>query len=332
VIDSVATAPDNYAVLVDVDGNPVVFVNETGVTWDLLSRVVEYSIGSNSPAYDNRVSRRLSGQFTKTIQQAGRILLPAKPTYLIRDVYITDDTDPDLSVTGRITFLTRVNTTPAKPQVNPGDPLDPALLQYQVTCHNPEESQSGYQVMELVVGCTGEEDRFDGKTLHVVYDSLVDYDTIWSYMTGADHRLTCATNIPRGLHPVYLSMSIGYSLAKNAIASLDESAAKQSLAAYINTFSSTESFDVTDVVAHLRSTYDVIGRIEPITIYYKLYAPDGRVIYYKTTDQLVIDTSKYDTTYSGDPNNTLDEPISQGVSDDVVRYLTTEDMITFTAV
>lgn len=337
-IGAVATAPDNWAELVDVDGNPAVFADETGLAWELCTRVVEYSIGTNSPDYDNLVSRRLSGRFTKSVQRHGRVLLPAMPIYRITDVYIEDNTDPDLSVNGRITFPNRVNLGEGKleePRPNPGDPLDPALLQYRVFGRNPAESFSGWQVVELQVNWdtpAGQETRFDGKTLHVVFDTLSGYDSIWEFMVNTNRRLTCASVIPKGMHPVYVSMNIRYKLAKTATDTLDTDDATSALVEFINDFDTREDLDVSDVMAFLRENYDAIGYIEPITAYYELLSPDGRVIHYKTTDQIIIDPDKQDPAYSGYDYNRMDNPAEFGVSDNTVRYLTALDLITFEAI
>lgn len=331
-IVSVGVTPSNYAVLEDYHGTAAVFNDETGLAWQLLDRVVIYSIGDNSPAFDNRVPVRMAGMFTKTVQRSGRIMLPAKPTYLIREVYIVDSTEAELSVNGRVTFLNRTNKDyPLEPKENPGDPLDPALLQYRVYCHNPEEAHSGWQVMEVQVGWLGEESRFDGKTLHVVYDSLVGYESVWEFMTSNDRRLACASVIPRGFHPVYVQAHIRYKLSKLATTGLDETEAAEALAEHINNFDTREDLDASDLVSFLRMTYDVLGYVEPLEVYYRLIAPDGREIFYVSTDQLLIDLSKYDPAYSGEDENRLDEPISVGVSENVVRFLTTPEMITFEA-
>ncbi len=337
-ISSVAPAPNNWVELVDVNGVPAVFVDETGLMWDLCTRVVAYSIGNNPPTYNNYVSMRLSGRFTKSIQRYGRVLLPAKPIYRITDVYIDGSTDPDLSVGGRITFSNRVNLaegTLEEPRVKPGDPLDPALLQYRLFGRNPEASFSGWQVMELQVNWddpVGQETRFDGETLHVVYDTLSGYDSIWEYMVSTAHRLTCASIIPKGMHPVYIRTHVRYKLAKTATDTLDEAAATSALVAFINGFDTREDLDVSDLSSFLREQYNVLGYVEPLTAYYELLSPDGRVIYYKTTDQIIIDPSKQDPAYAGLDYNRMDDPVEFGVSNNTVRYLTADDLITFEAI
>ena len=336
LIAAVAAIPDNYAVLVDADGLPVTLADETGLDWDLLDRIVEYSIGDNSPTFDNKVSRRLSGRFTKSVQHYGRVLLPFRPIYQIRDVYIEDATDPELSVGGRITFPLRVNDDVLlQPKQNPGDPVyDPAYLKYRVWAHNPTETGSGWQVLEVQVNWddpAGEENRFDGKQLHVVYDTLTGFDTVWAFMLASDRRITCGSVIPRGLHPVYMSMNIRYKIAKTATDTLDETEAAAALAAHINNFDTKLDFDVSDVAAFLRTTYDSIGYIEPVTINYELLSPDGRVIYYQTTDTVEVIPSKYHPSHLGSAEDHLDDPLVYGVSDDTLRYLTVPDLITFEA-
>jgi len=342
IVSSVASPPDNYAMLLSTDPaipDPITFNAETGINWELLTTVVEYSAGIVGPAYAEKVARRVGGAFTKIEQRSGVVVLPPEPIYRIREVYIEDSTDPELSVSGRITFLTRANTdTPAEPKDYPADPLDPDRLQYRVLCRNPEEAFSGWQLLELLVSWPEDETKFDGKTLHVVYDTLTGYNSTWEFMLQTDQRLACASVIPKGLHPVYLSMNIRYATAKMAIESLDTAAAAQALAAYINDFDVQEDFDISDVAAFLRTTYGVIGYIAPIVINYDLIAPDGRVIHYQTKDtgsnpgKIVIDADHYHPDYLMNDYDKLDDPLVEGVSSNTLRFLASSDMITFEAI
>jgi len=207
-----------------------------------------------------------------------------------------------------------------------------------VLCRNPEEAFSGWQLLELLVSWPEDETKFDGKTLHVVYDTLTGYDSTWEFMLQTDQRLACASVIPKGLHPVYLSMNIRYATAKMAIESLDTAAAAQALAAYINDFDVQEDFDISDVAAFLRTTYGVIGYIAPIVINYDLIAPDGRVIHYQTKDtgsnpgKIVIDADHYHPDYLMNDYDKLDDPLVEGVSSNTLRFLASSDMITFEAI
>jgi hypothetical protein len=331
-INSVNTT-SNYATVQKGTGLPPVFTNQTNLSWQLLTDVADYSIGRISA--DDVVPRSYSGRFTKDIQHAGFVLLPALPIYRIADVYITS-TDPDLSVDGRITFSRRLNSdyVPAPTNLLPPPTYVPAQLGYRVWSRNPTETHTGWQVLELQVGwsdLTGPVDmsRFDGETLHVVYDTLTGFESIWEFVTGTNRRLTCANTLPRGLNPVYVSMNIQYGLAATAMTPLDTAAAATGLAEYITRYETLLTLDTSDVVSYLRKNYDVIGAIAPLTIDYDLYAPDGRVIHYRTVDKVRIDASKYHPLYLGNPENRLDDPLLYGVSDRTLRLVSVPDLITF---
>lgn len=330
------------AVLRTALGTLANFSDETGLDWDLLTRVVEYSIGDNAPSYNNKVTRRYSGQFTKTIQNDGRILLPAEPIYRITDVSFAGSAHPYTPDSQRVYFTIRSNEEPTyktAAAISSGS----EELEFQVICRNPPEAFSGWQVMELDVGwptnLAGDpeetKDYFNGESLRVTYDTLTGYDSVWVYMLSGDQRILCGSVIPKGLHPVYVHMNIRYSIAKTATEGLDTAEAAESLANYINNFDTREDMDTSDMVTHLRTTFDVIGYIEPVTVYYDLLAPDGRVIYYKTTDLITVDSAK-----TIDPNTDVypletethllfDTPLSLGVSDNTLRYLTVAGLITF---
>lgn len=331
----IADVVSGDAKLVTAVGTLASFTDATALEWDLLTRVVEYSIGDNPPSYNNKISRRFSGEFTKTIQDDGKILLPAEPIYRISDVSFSDSTSPYAS-SDRVIFPVRSNQEPSYKTTSQLDELE-----YQVTCPNPEEAFSGWQIMQLDVGWPDgsnqneQKDYFNGNTLRVTYDTLTNYDAVWSYMLNGDQRILCGSVIPKGLHPVYIKMNIKYSLAKTATETLNTSDAAQTLAQFINEFDVHEDMDTSDIVTHLRENFDVIGYVAPLTVYYDLLAPDGRVIHYKTTDQIVVDSSKIidpSTDTSPLENQTwllLDDPLSLGVSDNTLRYLTVESLITF---
>lgn len=318
-------APLGYAVVVGFPNN---FNAETGVTFGLESRVVEYTVGDNSPTFNNKLSTggnpKLSGMFTKSIQNNGRILLPAWPVYRISEVSLPGTgLDPSwLDSDGRMRFTQRVNRTP----VWPGTPI-PGNFEYQVICNNPAEGSSGWQVLELViVGSTGAS-YFNDKTLTVKFDTLSGYDSVWNMMVSQDRRIICGSVIPKGMHPVYLSMEVKYRLSKLAVSDIDSAAVAQALSEHINSFDTREDIDVSDIMGFLRTNYVDIGFIEPVTIQYTLLAPDGRSIPYETTDVVSIDPDKQTGVLDED---LLPDPIGIGVSDNTVRYLTIPALITLT--
>ena len=327
-----------YAELVTPVGSHANFTtSESGLDWNLVTRVVEYSIGDNPTSYNNKVPRSFSGQFTKTVQADGKILLPFEPVYRVTDVSFYSPGHPYCGTTdGRVYFNVRANEEPEYKNTTEYE-----ILQYQVTCPNFEAAFSGWQRMELDIGWPDgagtyeSKDYFNDESLRVTYDALTGYDAVWAYMISGDQRILCGSVIPKGLHPVYLHMNIKYRIAKTATDNLDTTEAAESLKTYINSFDTREDMDTSDIVAHLRENFDSIGYIEPPTLYYDLLAPDGRVIYYMTTDQVTIDSSKIiDPTTDEPPSPAdthllLDNPLSLGVSDNTVRYLTATDLITF---
>ena len=337
IIFSVDTV-NNYATLTMGAGET--FVDETGADWELLTRIVDYSIGKNPPSYNNKVTRRISGQFTKTVQHDGRILLPGEPIYRVTDVSFASAASI-YAVNGRVTFPVRSNLEPA--YILPANPED---LEYELLCENPEQAPSGWQLMEVDIGwptnLPGDpeelKDYFNGETLRVTYDTLTGYDEVWAYMLSGDQRIECGSVIPKGLHPVYLHFVINYSRAKTATEALDTVEAKAGLAAYINSFDTREDLDSSDIMTYLRTNFEVIGYIEPLVLYYDLLAPDGRVIYFKSEDKVSIDQTKIIDPTTGlypMPSETqylFEDPVSVGVSDVTVRYLTVADLLTFTEI
>lgn len=329
-ITDVNTSP-NYAVVIKATGLEPSFVDETAKDWELLTEVVDYSIGK--VVEGDILPRRYSGRFTKDIQRSGFITLPAMPIYRISDVYIVSDTDP-LSVDGRITFSNRTNRSVV---LSPEDD-DPSLLEYRLWIRNASEAQSGWQLAELQLGWndplgTIDMARFDGMTVHVEFDTLSGFDSIWEYTLDRNRRVACASVISRGLHPVYVSMNIQYSLAATAVSALDEDAAALALANYITNYETLLTLDVSDIVSFLRKTYDVIGYIAmPLTVNYDLFSPDGRVIHYQTTDKVIVDKNKYHPSYLGDPDSHLDDPLVYGVTSRTLRLLSTASLITFEVV
>lgn len=315
------------------DENPVVF--------DVESRIVQYSVGDNSPLFTNKVAIGDEGTFTSTIQRDGRILLPSLPVYRVTSVYVIDPAHARADADGRVWFNEQINVPPTA--VGGTDPLT-----FRLIGDNPEEVYSAWQVLELELGFTdtwatanpGDEFKeFNGKPINLVYATIAGYDDVWQYMVHDDNRVVCASVIPKGLHAVYLDMEIGYRTAKTATASLDLDVVKEALTEYINNFDTREDMDSSDIIAFLRQTYDVLGYIEPITINYRLMSPDGRIIYYQTEDTVHVEPSKH--RYPNESDKCLDpaaaapynkSAISLGVSDNTLRYLTAVDLLTFTEV
>lgn len=308
----------NYATLLGAT-----FADET-VAWELQERPVEYSVGSLAPSYDNKIASRITGRFTRNVQVDGVILMPFHPVYKVRSVWLDDPLNTTgYAVGGRVTFLTRVNGTPADPLGNPND------LQYQLECSNYGEGQSGWQLLSVVVGWAANPTLFNGFTLNVEYDTISSYADVWDYMLDEQNRQVCASSVPRGLHPVYLALQIDYKLARTATTVFDTAAAAQALADHVNAFPNYEELDASDIVAFLRSTYDELGYTVVTAITYTLIAPDGRQIPYATSEVLSVDPAYQTGVLAVDR---LDDPQSQGVSANTVRYILQASDILFTEV
>jgi len=329
---------------VTLEGLPYDFVLETDVEWELLTRQVSYTVGGNSPTYNDNISEgpntgmlgtpRHSGEFTKTVQYDGRVMLPFHPVYRITDVSFPGGSFPPalIDTDGRVRFSNRVN-------VEPVEAFTASELQYQVIGHNPGEVPSGWQMLELDIGWATDKTYFNGQTLRVTYDTLSGYDAVWTFMLGTSRRILCGSVIPKGLHPVYLTLDIRYRPSKIATVALDTTAAAAALAVHVNEFNVIEDLDMSDIFSFLRTNYPEIGFLEPAPIYYQLLAPDGRVLYFKTDDAVTMDPAKIiDPRYGVLPDPTdptadqyrMDVPEGLGVSDNTVRYLTVVDLITFT--
>lgn len=321
------TAVDPGGTYAVVSGfNP--FTDESGVAFSVETRIVEYTVGGNAPLFNDKISNsgnpKLTGMFTKSIQKDARVVLPGWPIYRISDVSLPGTgLDPSwLSADGKMHFTHRVNRTPV---------WTPGAFEYQVVCQNPPEGSSGWQVMELNIGHpTGEaENYFNGKTLTVVFDTLTGYDSVWAMMTSTDRRIICGSVIPKGLHPVYLSMNIPYRLSKIATQDIDPIAAAAALTDFINNFDTRDTIDVSDIITFLRSTYSQLGYVEPFQINYELLAPDGRVIKYVTSGEVIV-TPAYADPASVLPEDLLADPLGIGVSGNTLRFLTVSSLITFT--
>lgn len=292
--------------------------------------LVSYTVGANSPAYDDKVAAggggpRSSGRFTREIQEDGQVLLPQVPIYRIQSVSFVPNTPGSygtLEVDGRVTFKYRSNTSPVDPAG------DPNSLEYWVECVNPAESQSGWQVMKLHVGNAG--NNFNGETLEVVYDTISGYNSVWGYMLSGDRRIVCGSVIPRGFHPVYISANIRYSRSRSAVENIEASEAAQALVDYIAGLTAPYELDASDMVGYLRSLYPNIGYVdmENIVINYELVAPDGRMIYYTTKNQVIVDPSKH--RFPAEPLACLYDPLAVGVSNNTIKFLALPESIVLT--
>ena len=293
---------------------------------------VSYTIGRTGPNYNDVVADvggipYLTGTTSRQILTSGRVTLPGGPVYDILDVAILNPAAGEASfkstLDGYVHFPNQVNTTPSQAQT-------PAQgLQFQTIVHAPLFAQSALQWMEVVVGTDTNQSRFDTYQLRVRYRTMNTFPDVDSFVRGTRERVSAAFQLPRGHHPVTVSMLITYRLSGTAAALLDNTAISQTVVDYINAFdASSQSIDVSTVIQLVKDTYPDIANIIPsspglpiLTINYDLRAPTGDVLSYQTNDIVNVDPTKQ----VAGPTYSLDD---LGVTARTLRYVaTTADII-----
>ena len=190
---------------------------------------VTWSIGEYMPSYSDVVASLTTGETSRYIQLSGCVVLPGGPLYRVSEVTVADPTDPDADAsTGLIYFNDRVNQEPTE-QVAPDN-------QYQVKVFNPGWHQSQQSFAVVVVGTDTEPAKYDGKTLKISYDTLSAFANIDFRVSNRRDRISAASPLLRGYHPLYLSFMLEYTPLKNATGSLDDAAAVMALVAFIESF------------------------------------------------------------------------------------------------
>jgi hypothetical protein len=286
---------------------------------------VKWSIGHYMPGYEDVVSQHDWGETSKKMQTPGRVTLPGGPVYRVKDVTINDPSDPDSSADdGLVHFNVRTNTTPTE-QVAPDN-------EYQVLVNNPENHQSKKSFTEIVVGISTDPDKYDGKTLKVTYETLVGFDSVHNYIADRRRRVSAANPLARGYHPAYVSFTMEYRLTSTATEDVDEEEVRDYLVSYINNFNPQEVMSVNVLMDAVRAAFPDIGRIYPFVIYYDVHVPDGRVVEFESEEEVTVPWTLDDLTAvlvetTSGSVDTLLNPGDYGLSDDVIRYLTTSEAI-----
>lgn len=257
-----------------------------------------------------------NGQSSRQISNINRLMLPGGPHYEILDVAVVnpDSADPFISATdGFVHFPNRVNRTPVVVQTSDS-------LEYQITSNDSGLAQSMIQ-MEEVVLATGYED----KQVRVTYETLTGLDTIHTYTRDRFERVLAGNVLTKGFIPVYLTVNVPYRLKPNATGTVNEDGLIQALVDLVNNFDPNDIIDVSDFSQETRNYDSNIGAVLPHDIQYELAVPDGRLIEYTTSDEVLIESSLITDTRD---NSGLEDPITVGISDRNVRYMTTATRIT----
>ena len=298
---------------------------------------------------------------SRRIQAPGTVVLTGYP---VQDILWVELTDPPASLSGLIDPSTETIIFPMRKNTPPVATTDPALLQYQMSVTNMEKAQSMHAVNKIYLGgiTTPPASDFDGYNLRVVYRTLNGFSPIHTYALSRNNRVAAANQLIKARNPVWIEVNIPYRLKPTASDELDEAVAAVELANHINAFDPNDDLDASDLSSFLRSTYDVIGAVFPLDVFYHLDAPDGQQIHFSTTDIVSIfsDGANGVSIENEDeiippsdlirrgisPNlgviknandgsaltvegNVLDWLTYIGVSDRTVHYRTTEEMISF---
>lgn len=265
---------------------------------ELATNAVIYSVGNLSPGFDNKIASRtatVSSDPAKStipfgtsrkIQSPGIIVLSGKP---VQDIVRVELTDPDGTMssfidsgTGTVVFYGHTNDVPISPP-------SAQYTQYQVQVYNHKHAQSMRQVLVINVGWQTNASWADGKNLRVIYQTPTQFTAVHTFASSRDNRVLAADHLIRARHPVWIEMTVEYRGKLNSAVVLDETSASETLAAYINAFDPTDDLDTSDIATQLRVSYpDSIGAVYPLTVQYKLLAPDGQIVVFETTDIISI--------------------------------------------
>ncbi len=308
-----------------------------------------YTIGNNAPSFNNKVAgtagEAVSADVgtTRIISRSGVVFLQPRPVYKVKQVEILD-------VPTRIQSY--INTTTNSILFNPRINKENSIavpgrnLTYQVTCENSSEGQTSLSMFGIDIGYLGH--TFDGLLLNVTYDSVAQFDPVSSFVTSSENRIICANSLVRGLHTVYLTFQVPYSLTVDpgilrltTLPTFDVDAAATSLENFINTYSLDDELDYSLLATQARNISALLGSIASFPIEYSLFAPNGKVYKYSTTDKVTVFA---DQTNNGaqllnptevglpikDYEILLKEQLNQlGISHRTLRYACSNDSITF---
>jgi hypothetical protein len=310
---------------------------------------VLYSIGNNSPAFNNKISGlggvavQATQGTSRTIQQTGKVFLAARPVYKIKRVEVRSfpsTLQPYMNSTS--------NSIVFEPRKNGANPVGVAgrALNYNVTCIDPSNGQSALGMFAVDVGYNGH--PFDGQTVEVTYDSVASFDTIDSYVRGSQTRVVCANEVVKGLHTVYLSFQVPYSLstdpttlAQQTLGVFDPDAAALALENFVNAYLSDDELDFSLLATQARAQSGLLGSIGTFPINYTLFGPDGSFYNYQTTDKVslfaqptingasLLNPADFGLPASG-YSEALSEKLAQlGISSRTVRYVCTHGAVSF---
>ena len=262
---------------------------------DETNGTVVYSVGKVSPDWADEISERTATASpdpdysdipfgtSRRLCESGKIVLSGLP---IQDIVLVEIMEPTPSqtvitypTTGTIRATIQVNANPIGPMG------EPSLVQFQQETWNPAEAQSLRAVNVINVGYLTDPTAFDGQNLRVVYQTLSDFADIDSFVMDRNTRIVAANQLVKAFTPTYISMVVPYRMKLTATGeTLDQDAAAQFIATFLNGFDPNDDLDVSDIATQLRTEYPFVGAVYPFSLYYTLHSPDGQLIEFSTTD------------------------------------------------
>lgn len=308
---------------------------------------VEYTIGNNYPAFDNKVARGPLTTITtsRAFSEFNSVMLPPGPVYRVKRAEIINapgayDPYRDL-VTGTVMFTERANA-PVTSTPTPGSDLA-----YHVSTKSLNNAQSNQAITMLQVGWPAA--NLTGLTLEVTYTTVAGFDSIAAYVSDDFNRTLGANPLVKGFHPVYLTFSIPYRVRIIPRSTLDvysaggtftvsESTVIIALVNYVMTTPYGTRPDTGGLGFVARAADANIVATYPFAVEYSLLAPNGKVYKYETDDIVsifpdngvtssarLINAAEVGLPTTGYETELRQALLNMGVSDRTVRYLTTAD-------
>ena len=295
----------------------------------------------------NNLASNENGECTNVMFVSGAVGLPQTPIYQITSVSVLDPASSFANANGLVFYNQggvagdgRVSNNYSAGIYSPPNPLP--QLSYCVTCNDPSWASSAEQNMLLYVA---NDNSQDGNQITITYDTIQDFDDVDEYTTDPFNRNPAASILAKGLFPVYLNFTLGYTLSSNPPANagmFSEQACATALVNYVNTFPSSEILSVSNLINFVLTNFPMLSDAYPFvisgsttlpfTVNYYLYSPTGDVLPYQTDDKVVVDAAHFQLPITTNSPPYFSNPALVGISARTVRPLLGVSDITFAPV
>jgi hypothetical protein len=172
-------------------------------------------------------------------------------------------------------------------------------------------------------------DADDARTMAMEYSGVKSLAAVSSLLADRDRRVVAANMRAYAHLPAVATIAVGYYADPDAPGAFPTTDAKAKLADFVNNFPLGHVLRVSDIVKSFlddQAAY-VNGVSFPVSVDYRLDAPDGNVVLYRSTDKLTVENIALQVETG---SYTEVQRVAQQVSDRTVRVVTAEDLITFT--